>query len=41
MCWATSEFLPSIRKHGGYVAPTTNAAEAFVSHYLPNLSKKA
>jgi prophage antirepressor-like protein len=39
--WVTSEVLPSIRKHGGYVAPAQGAAEAFVSHYLPNLSEKA
>lgn len=36
--WVTSEVLPSIRKHGGYVAKGEGAAEAFVSHYLPNLS---
>ncbi|WP_175999327.1 BRO-N domain-containing protein [Burkholderia stabilis] len=39
--WVTSEVLPSIRKHGGYVAKGEGAAEAFVSHYLPNLSETA
>ncbi|MDR5731264.1 Bro-N domain-containing protein [Caballeronia sp. LZ025] len=39
--WVVGEVLPSIRKHGGYVAPTAGSADAFVAHYLPNLSEAA